>query len=55
MLSFDVDERLTAAKALSHPYMAKYHDPTDEPTVNAQFDWRFDNIELSIDGWKAAV
>ncbi|KAJ5930056.1 hypothetical protein N7466_005549 [Penicillium verhagenii] len=55
MLSFDVDERISAETALSHPYVATYHDPTDEPVVDSQFDWGFDNIEGSTSSWKTAV
>ncbi|CAL9728158.1 mitogen-activated protein kinase Fus3p [Monosporozyma unispora] len=31
MLIFDPRQRITAAEALDHPYLATYHDPTDEP------------------------
>lgn len=55
MLSFDVDERVSAEVALSHPYVATYHDPTDEPVVDSPFDWRFDNAEVNIEAWKTAV
>ncbi|KAJ5623392.1 mitogen-activated protein kinase Hog1 [Penicillium lividum] len=55
MLSFDVDERISAEVALSHPYVATYHDPTDEPIVENQFDWRFDNVEVNTDALKTAV
>lgn len=55
MLSFDVDDRFGTAEALSHPYMAPYHDPADEPVVESQFDWRFDNADISLDAWKAAM
>jgi mitogen-activated protein kinase 1/3 len=30
MLVFNPNNRITAAKALEHPYFAEYHDPTDE-------------------------
>ena len=55
MLDFDVEKRSSARDALSHPYLAPYHDPTDEPVVKIPFDWRFDNAEVSLDAWKAAV
>lgn len=55
MLDFDVEKRSSARDALPHPYLAPYHDPTDEPVVKIPFDWRFDNAEVSIDAWKAAV
>ena len=34
MLILDPEERLTAEKALEHPYFATYHDPEDEPTAD---------------------
>jgi len=30
-LAFDPTKRITAAKALEHPYFERYHDPADEP------------------------
>jgi len=30
-LAFDPAKRITAAKALEHPYFERYHDPADEP------------------------
>ncbi len=31
MLTFNPSERITVVEALEHPYLATYHDPTDEP------------------------
>lgn len=31
LLMFRPDQRLTAAEALQHPYLAPFHDPNDEP------------------------
>lgn len=55
MLSFDEEARISTSDALAHPYMEPYHDPTDEPVVESPFDWRFDNFEVTVDGWKAAM
>lgn len=33
MLTFDPDRRITVEQALEHPYVAQYHDPSDEPTA----------------------
>lgn len=33
LLVFDQNKRITAEKALQHPYLAMYHDPSDEPTT----------------------
>ncbi|KAJ5178867.1 mitogen-activated protein kinase sty1 [Penicillium capsulatum] len=43
MLVFDATERVSAKEALAHPYLAQYHDPSDEPEVEHRFDWSFDN------------
>ncbi|KAJ5668311.1 mitogen-activated protein kinase Hog1 [Penicillium maclennaniae] len=55
MLYFDVEKRTNARDALSHPYLATYHDPEDEPVVKIPFDWSFDNAEVTIETWKAAI
>ena len=31
MLNFDTAKRITCEQALEHPYLAVWHDPTDEP------------------------
>lgn len=31
MLNFDPAKRITCDQALDHPYLAVWHDPTDEP------------------------
>ncbi|CAI7630579.1 unnamed protein product [Penicillium pancosmium] len=55
MLVFDVNERINARDALSHPYLKLYHDPADEPVVKETFDWSFDQSQNSIDTWKRVV
>ncbi|KAE8224616.1 hypothetical protein CF326_g8002, partial [Tilletia indica] len=52
MLVFDPRTRITAADALSHPYLAPYHDPTDEPLADEPFDWSFNDADLPVDTWK---
>ena len=51
MLLLDVDKRITAEEALSHPYVAKYHDETDEP-IGKQFDDSFEQQDLTVQQWK---
>ncbi|EIE81061.1 mitogen-activated protein kinase HOG1 [Rhizopus delemar RA 99-880] len=55
MLSFDPSKRITAEEALSHPYLAPYHDPTDEPVSPEKFDWSFNEADLPIDTWKVMM
>jgi p38 MAP kinase len=52
MLVFAPKQRITATEALAHPYLAPYHDPTDEPVANEKFDWSFNDADLPVDTWK---
>lgn len=64
MLTFNPDKRISAAEALSHPYLSVYHDPEDEPEYPPlnldDLFWKIDNdlkqpseeSELSIDTLK---
>ncbi|VEU24101.1 DEKNAAC105325 [Brettanomyces naardenensis] len=52
MLVFDPKTRITAAQALEHPYLAPYHDPTDEPVAEERFDWSFNDADLPVETWK---
>ncbi|KAG0738999.1 hypothetical protein G6F22_002439 [Rhizopus arrhizus] len=55
MLTFDPRKRITAEEALSHPYLAPYHDPTDEPVAPEKFDWSFNEADLPVDTWKVMM
>jgi p38 MAP kinase len=52
MLAFDPRGRICASDALSAPYLASYHDPTDEPLAEEVFDWSFNGTPGSSHGWK---
>jgi p38 MAP kinase len=52
LLVFDPDRRISAEQGLMHPWMAPYHDPTDEPVATEQFDWSFNDADLPLDTWK---
>ncbi|XP_054751107.1 mitogen-activated protein kinase 14-like [Lytechinus pictus] len=54
MLQLDDDKRLSAEQALQHPYVAKFHDPDDEPTAPL-FDDSLENSDIAIDEWKQRV
>lgn len=55
MLTFDPRKRITAEEALAHPYLAPYHDPTDEPSAPEKFDWSFNEADLPVDTWKVMM
>lgn len=54
MLVLDTDKRITASKALAHPYFAQYHDPDDEPEADP-YDQSFESRELEIEEWKSKI
>ena len=49
MLVFDPKKRVRAEQALAHPYLAPYHDPTDEPIAEEKFDWSFNDTNLELE------
>jgi len=49
---FNPKSRITAGEALAHPYLAPYHDPSDEPVAEEKFDWSFNDADLPVDTWK---
>ncbi|MBN3296673.1 MK07 kinase, partial [Amia calva] len=55
MLRFDPQERMSVTEALRHPYLAKYHDPDDEPVCVPAFDFEFDQLPLSREQIKDAI
>ncbi|XP_059386406.1 mitogen-activated protein kinase 7-like [Carassius carassius] len=55
MLRFDPRERISACQALEHPYLAKYHDPDDEPVCVPVFDFEFDRQPLGKEQIKEAI
>ncbi|KAL1493452.1 hypothetical protein ABEB36_011501 [Hypothenemus hampei] len=54
MLEIDSDKRITAERALAHPYLASYADPNDEPT-SAPFDESEEAINYPVEKWKELV
>lgn len=54
MLEIDSDIRITAEKALAHPYLAQFADPTDEP-ISAPFDQSSEDMELAVERWRTLV
>ncbi|XP_026272791.1 mitogen-activated protein kinase p38b isoform X1 [Frankliniella occidentalis] len=54
MLELDADKRITAEKALAHPYLKQYADPSDEP-VSAPYDQSFEDMDIPVEKWKELV
>ncbi|KAI0058406.1 CMGC/MAPK/ERK protein kinase [Artomyces pyxidatus] len=54
MLNFDPAKRITCEQALEHPYLAVWHDPSDEPVCPSKFDFGFED-EDSIEGMKKLI
>ncbi|GAA6066406.1 mitogen-activated protein kinase 7 isoform X1 [Tachysurus ichikawai] len=55
MLRFDPRERIGVCQALEHPYLAKYHDPDDEPVCVPAFDFEFDRQPMGREQIKEAI
>lgn len=55
MLRFDPRDRVGVAEALRHPFLAKYHDPEDEPECVPAFDFAFERRALTKEDIKAAI
>lgn len=55
MLQLDPARRITVVDALAHPYLAKYHDPEDEPECVPAFDFAFDREVLTKEEVEAAI
>lgn len=47
MLAFLPEKRWTAAQLMSHPYLQSLHDPADEPSAPALFNWEFDSVDVT--------
>ena len=52
---FDPRKRIDATQSLAHPYVAPYHDPTDEPVATDKFDWSFNGADLPVETWKVMM
>jgi p38 MAP kinase len=55
MLRLDPYKRITATDALSHPCLASFHDPDDEPVASQEIHMSYDEVELSSEEWKKVV
>ncbi|XP_061823726.1 mitogen-activated protein kinase 7 isoform X2 [Nerophis lumbriciformis] len=55
MLRFDPRGRISVTQALEHSYLAKYHDPDDEPICVPAFDFEFDKLPMSKEQIKEEI
>ncbi|GMT26003.1 hypothetical protein PFISCL1PPCAC_17300, partial [Pristionchus fissidentatus] len=53
MLHLDPDMRPTAGKAMEHPYLAQYHDASDEPISEEVM--MEEEADKSIDEWRSII
>lgn len=54
LLTFDPAHRLDVNAALAHPYLQVWHDPNEEPTCPALFDFSFEAVD-SIEDMKHMI
>ena len=54
LLVVDPAQRISAEEALSHPYLAHYSDPEDEPTA-PPYDQGFEQLDLDSESWRKLV
>jgi serine/threonine protein kinase len=52
MLVWDPAKRISVEDALSHPFLAKYHDPFDEPVAFPLEDFEFEQPTMSMQDLK---
>jgi len=45
LLAFDPSRRVTVEDALEHRYLSVWHDASDEPICEQQFDFAFEVVE----------
>lgn len=46
LLAFDPDKRIEVDKALAHPYLKAYYDPSDEPVAQKPFTFEVELDDL---------
>ncbi|CAH2065333.1 unnamed protein product [Thlaspi arvense] len=55
MLTFDPNRRITVEEALNHQYLAKLHDPNDEPICLKPFSFEFEQQPLDEEQIKEMI
>ena len=55
MLGFHPHDRCSVAEALEHKYLARYHDPDDEPECSEKLDFSFDSETVALPDLKEKI
>ncbi|KAK2502469.1 hypothetical protein MC885_004747 [Smutsia gigantea] len=55
MLELDVDKRLTASQALTHPFFEPFRDPEEETEAQQPFDDSLEHEKFTVDEWKEHI
>lgn len=53
LLQFNPDKRPTAEEVLQHPYVSRFHNPNDEPSLDHQVTPPLsDDLQLSVEEYR---
>lgn len=55
VLTMDPTDRYSAIEALTHPYVAKFSDPSDEPVSRVVYNGDFEAKQADIETWKRMI
>ena len=56
LLQFNPDKRLTAEQALKHPFVARFHNPDEEPSMDYDVIPALDDdVQLSVDEYRVKL
>lgn len=56
LLQFNPDKRLTAEQALKHPFVARFHNPEEEPSMDYDVIPALnDDVQLSVEEYRVKL
>lgn len=56
LLQFNPDKRLTADEALHHPFVARFHNPDDEPSLGYEVIPALDDdVQLTVEQYRTKL
>lgn len=56
LLQFNPDKRLTAEQALSHPFVVRFHNPDEEPSMDYDVIPALDDdVQLSVEEYRVKL